>query len=104
MKQSLSEYASSLANSDIDVLEDLISKKYRKFIKFFALIRDFSEYIQKLDYEFDADDVLSVKITFSKQVDLDDKKELISDMKKSGYKVDSDISGKKMKLTIKYAE
>lgn len=104
MKKSLIDYISSLSNSSEDILEDIISTKYRKFIKFFTLLKDYSEYIKKMEYEFADKNTLSVKIVFSKAVDMDDKKGLISSWKELGYKIDSKISGKKMKLEIYYEE
>lgn len=104
MKESLIDYATSLSNQNIDVLEDLIIKKYRKFIKFFHLIRDFTPSIKKMEYDFADKETLSITITFTKSIKLDTKKDLISDMEKSGYKVNSKITGKKVKLTIKYKE
>ena len=104
MKKSLTEYASVLSGSSINCLEEIVGKKYKKFIRFYAILKDQSEYIKKMEYEFTDIDQLAVSVTFTKSVSLDDKKDLISDMKKAGYKIDSKITGKKVKLKITYKE
>ena len=104
MKKSLTEYASVLSGSSINCLEEIVGKKYKKFIRFYAILKDQSEYIKKMEYEFTDIDQLAVSVTFTKNVSLDDKKDLISDMKKAGYKIDSKITGKKVKLKITYKE
>lgn len=104
MKKSLTDYAASLSGSNIEILEEIIEKKYRKFVKFFNLMKDYTDSISKLEYEFSDETTLSVKITFTKSVKLDEKKELIAGWSKSGYDVDYIISGKKMKLVITHPE
>lgn len=104
MKKSLTDYAASLSGSNIEILEEIIEKKYRKFVKFFNLMKDYTDAISKLEYEFSDETTLSVKMSFTKSVKLDEKKELISDWEKSGYNVDYDISGKKMKIVITHPE
>ena len=104
MKKSLTEYASALSGSSIECLEEIVGKKYKKFIRFYDILKDQSEYIKKMEYEFTDIDELSVSVTFTKSVSLDDKKDLISEMKKAGYKIDAKITGKKVKLKITYKE
>lgn len=104
MKKSLTEYLSVLTNADVDIFEEILSKKYRKFIKFFTLVKDYTEYISKLEYELSDSDTLCVKIVFTKSVSFDDKQEMINGWRDIGYQVDSKISGKKMRLQIRYAE
>lgn len=104
MKKSLTDYAASLSGSNIEILEEIIDKKYRKFVKFFNLMKDYTDDISKIEYEFSDDTTLSVKIEFTKSVKLDDKKELISSWEQSGYQIDYTISGKKMKVEIIYPE
>ena len=89
-----------------ETFEDLIGNKYRKFLNFFEIVKDYSEYIKTMEYEFTENgDTLSVKITFTKDVTLDDKKELINEMKESGYSVEkSKLKAKQMKLKITYKE
>lgn len=104
MNKSLTDYAASLSGSNIEILEEIIKKKYRKFVKFFNLMADYTEFISKFEYEFSDESTLSINVTFTKAVKMDDKKDLIAEWKKSGYGVESTISGKKMKVVITYAE
>ena len=104
MNESLTDYAAALSGSDMDTLDDISTNKYRKFIKFFSLVRDHTKDIKKLEYEFTAADTLSITITFTKKVSLADKQDMIADMEKSGYKVEATYVGKKVKLKIKYPE
>ena len=104
MKKSLTEYASALSCSSIERLEEIVGRKYKKFIRFYAILKDQSEYIKKMEYEFTDIDELSVSVTFTKNVSLDDKKELIAEMKEASDKIDSKSTGKKVKLKITYKE
>ena len=106
MKKSLTDYISALTGTSVETFEDLIGNKYRKFLNFFEIVKDYSEYIKTMEYEFTENgDTLSVKITFTKDVALDDKKELINEMKESGYSVEkSKLKAKQMKLKITYKE
>lgn len=104
MKASLTDYASALAAEDPAIIEELIGKKYRKFIRFFALLRDYTDDIVKLKYELSGKDSLSVQITFTKEVSLSEKKELIDEMRENGYEVEEKKNKKKMKLSITHVE
>lgn len=104
MKKSLTDYAASLSGSNIEILEEIIEKKYRKFVKFFNLMKDYTDSISKIEYEFSDETTLSVKINFTKSVKLDDKKELIDGWFKAGYRIDYKIDGKKMKVVIIHPE
>lgn len=66
MKQSLPEYLFFLSGNDYDILEEIFDFKYRKFIRFFWLIRDYSEYITSLSYKTSKKDSLKIEITITK--------------------------------------
>ena len=66
MKKSLTDYISALTGTSTEMFEDLIENKFRKFLKFFEIVKDYSEYIKKLDYEVSDKDALIVKIEFTK--------------------------------------
>ena len=105
MKKSLTDYISALTGTSTEMFEDLIGNKFRKFLKFFEIVKDYSEYIKKLDYEVSDKDALIVKIEFTKDVSLDDKKDLISEMKESGYSIEkSKLKSKHLELKIIYKE
>ena len=104
MKKSRTEYASILSCSKIEYLEEIVGMKYKKFIRFYEILKDQSEYITDMKYDITDIDELSATIVFTKNVSLDDKKDMISEMESAGYKIDSKITGKKVKLKIKYKE
>lgn len=104
MQKSLTDCAAFLSGSNIDILEEIISNKYRKFIKFFKLIEDYADDITALEYEFTDEASLSAKINFKKSIKFEEKKELISNWKKAGYDVDYEITKKKIKITIVHQE
>ena len=104
MKKSLTEYASVLSGKKLSTLEEIVGMKYKKFIRFYEIIKDQSEYIKKMEYVFTDIDSLAVDVIFTKSITLDDKKELIHELKDVGYKIDSKITGKKVKLKITYKE
>lgn len=104
MKKSLTDYASALAESDFKILEEIIDKKYRKFVRSFQLIKDHSSEIAKIKYDESDSDTLSIAVEFTKTVKLDDKSDLIKEMESTGYAINYKITGKKIKLTIKKEE
>lgn len=97
---SLQEFAKCLSNSDVKVLEKLVSKKHRKFVKFFDLMKDYTSYIKKMTYEFTDDDTLSITLKFTKNVSFDEKKDLIREMGESGYVVNAEVNGRDAKISI----
>ena len=104
MKKSLTEYASVLSGKKLSTLEEIVGMKYKKFIRFYEIITDQSDYIKKMEHVFTAIARLAVDVIFTKAITLDDKKELIHELKDVGYKIDSKITGKKVKLKITYKE
>ena len=58
--------------------------------------------IEKVKYEVSDSDTLSISISFTKSVKINDK--LIKEMRDSGYEVEYIITKKKMKLKIKKKE
>ena len=61
-----------LSGNNFDIYEDIISKKYNKFMKFYRLIENVSDLVQSLHYNFTSDENLDVGITFMKNVDIDE--------------------------------
>lgn len=104
MNESLTDFVTELAGSDITVLEEIIDKKYLKFKKFFELMRGYKDDIKSLKYEFSDSEKLDISIALKKKITLDDKKDLIEKWKEAGYQIKSEIKDQKMKLTIKYKE
>jgi hypothetical protein len=104
MKKSLTDYAAKLSGSNIELLEEIVGTKYRKFIRFYEILKDQTDSIKSMEYEFSDKTELSATVTFTKSVSLDNKKDLIAKMEKAGYTITSKITGKKVKLKIQYEE
>lgn len=51
MKKSMTNYLYALSEDDMDVLYEIIAMKYRKFIRLYWLLKDFSDNIIKLKYK-----------------------------------------------------
>ena len=104
MKATLTEFISVLSKKNRKTLEDLLANKYRKFIKFFYLMKDYTDNIEKLKYNFSSKEILNIDIIFSKKVDVDLKKKLLDIMEENGYLIEYKIDDKKMKMVITYDE
>ena len=104
MKASLSEYMKELSGNELSILEEVISKKYRKFINFFNLVSEYSEDIVSLKYNFTTESILDVELMMQNMTKREIKRELIDDLEILGYQVESKGSGKKMNLIIEYDE
>lgn len=104
MKATLTEFISVLSKKDRKTLEDLLSNKYRKFTKLFYLVKDYTDNIEKIKYNFSNKEILNVDIIFSKKVSVELKKELLESMEENGYIVDYTLTEKKLKMVITYDE
>lgn len=71
MKKSMTNYLYALSEDDMDVLYEIIAMKYRKFIRFYWLLKDFSDNIIKLKYKEKTElNVLKIVVVFS-NIDVD---------------------------------
>lgn len=62
----MTNYLYALSEDDADVLFDIISFKYRKFIHLYWLLKDYSENITSLRYKDKTDkNTLLIHVTFS---------------------------------------
>ena len=66
MKKSLTEYASVLSGKKLSTLEEIVGMKYKKFIRFYEIIKDQSEYIKKMEYVFTDIESLAVDVILTK--------------------------------------
>lgn len=102
MERRMTAFASSMVGDDIDLLYDLVCKKYTKFKLFYRLVEELSEYILSLKYEFSSDTSLYVSMTMDKGVK---HKEIISELERkidstSLYTYNIVSEGKKVKISI----
>ena len=95
-------FAASMVEDDIDLLYDLVCKKYKKFKAFYRLVEELSESIVSLKYEFSSDTSLYVSMTIDKGLK---HKEFISELESkidstSLYTYNIVSEGKKVKIII----
>lgn len=101
MKKDMTEYFNSLTLGNMDALDVLISFQYRKFVRFYKLIRDYSDLITKVRYEFKSNDSLDIMMTFDSKRSLKSiKDELESSMAKSKYEGKIRIQKKNVYMSL----
>lgn len=70
MKQSYIDYFNELTGNRMDVLEKLITTKYKKFKKFYKIVSKHSDDIAHISYRFSEDNSLDVDITVNPNCDI----------------------------------
>lgn len=104
MKEDLVEYICALSNNNYDILEEIMIKKYNKFINFFELVRDYGTEIVKLKYNLSDENTLDVTITMRGNVKKDVKCEMKEKLESMGYTVETEIIKRKLTVRITYDE
>lgn len=73
MKKSMSDYLCALSENNYDILYDIMSVKYRKFIRIYWLLKDYSDIITGLSYKEKSNkDVLKISVSVNPDVDIAD--------------------------------
>lgn len=73
MKKTYTDYLNELSGNRMDILEDLISRNYKKFKKFYKIVSKHSHDIAHVSYRFSEEDSdsLDIDITVNPSVDVD---------------------------------
>ena len=101
MKKDLVDYLNALSSSDFDILEKIISLQYRKFVRFYKLVSEYSGIISKVKYEFNSPSSLDVVLNCDTKKNLGSiKKELESSMEKSKYDGEIKLIKKNMYISL----
>ena len=101
MKKSMTSYINDMTSGNLDTLEKIISKQYRKFVRFYNLIREYSSLISKLKYEFNSDSSLDILLYFETKRDLKNIcSEIESKMDDSEYDGGITVSKKTMYISL----
>lgn len=99
MKKVITQYMNDMTSGDLETLEKIISFQYKKFVRFYKLIHDYSGLISKLKYEFNSASSLDVLLYMDTKRDLKKLCDEIEDMmKKSEY--DGEVSVVKKNIFI----
>ena len=104
MKADLVEYICALSDNQDEVFEDILIKKYKKFVNFFELVRDYGDDIVRLKYNLSDENTLDVTITMRTNVKHDIKEEMKSELESMGYNISTKIAKRKLSITIIYDE
>ena len=59
------EYISVLSENKIDLLEEIIKHKYKKFTELYWMLKDYSNYISSLKYKSTKKEILKIEVKFS---------------------------------------
>lgn len=104
MKPDLIEYICALSDNQLDVVDEILVKKYKKFINFFELVRDYGDDIADLTYNLSDDNTLDVIITMRGKVKKDINDGMKTDLEAMGYQVISSIKKNILQITLVYDE
>ena len=104
MKADLVEYLGMMSEHKSDNLEEIIDKKYRKFISFFELVKERSEQITNMKYNLSDEDTLDVTITMRSIIKDSINEEIKNELEEIGYNVTTSINKKKLSIILQYAE
>ena len=70
MKKSMTDYLYALSENDEEVLYEIIGTKYRKFIRVYWLLKEFSDNITFLKYKEKTEkNKLKISVSFSEKWD-----------------------------------
>lgn len=102
MERRMTVFAHNMVGDDIDLLYDVVCKKYKKFKLFYRLVEELSDSIHSLKYEFSSDTSLYVSMKMDKGVDSE---EIVSSLESkidstSLYTYNIVSEGNKIKISI----
>lgn len=101
MEKSMTEYLNALTSSDLETLDQIITLQYRKFIRFYRLIEDYSGIIKKVKYTFECPESLDILIVFDTKRSIENiRDELLLSMTEKSYTGDVKIEKKNMYMSI----
>lgn len=69
MREDMAEYLNAMTMGDLDTLEEIISHQYRKFVRFYKIVKRYSSSIAKLKYDFRGSSSLDVVLILEKGVE-----------------------------------
>lgn len=101
MKKQMNVYINDLCGTDMDILQDIVTTKYKQFKAFYRAVEDVSEYIDHVSYGITNDDVLSVKLYLADGVETEEIAETIKEkVNKRKYKIRLKIKENEKVITI----
>ncbi len=100
----MTDYLYALSENDYDDLYDIMSKKYRKFIRIYWLLKDYTENIIMLQYKEKSEkDKLKITASFS-GIDVNDVAENLKLRITDSDEIDIHVHDKKIDISIHISE
>lgn len=106
MKKNIAVYLTTLSENDYDILEEIIIDKYQQFIDAYWYLREYSDYISRLQYKKTKKHNLKLEISMVKLP----MKEVVEEIRKripevsKKNEVDLSYEGRVLYLTIRRKE
>lgn len=100
MKRKMTSFVKDMSDSDLDILYDIICRKYKKFICFYRMVEDFSDSILKLKYSFSSKTSLDVTAHLADDCDVDEFISSIRERILSSYTCNINSDGQKVTIEI----
>lgn len=101
MKKKMTCYLNELVGDDMEMLEKLISHQYRKFIRFYRLIEEYSGMITKMRYEFNSESSLDVTVSFDTKRKMENIKSELESLAKDGdYELHISVNKKTLNVSV----
>ena len=94
MKKRMNEYINDLCGTDMRILHDIITTKYKQFRAFYRAVENVSDDIDHVSYGITNDDILSVKLYLADGEDIN----------KIAESIKAIVSGQKYKMRLKIKE
>lgn len=94
MKKQMNVYINDLCGTDMDILKDIVTTKYKQFKAFYRAVEDVSDDIDHVSYGITNDDVLSVKLYLADGVEVNSIADAIKET----------VNGRKYKMRLKVKE
>ena len=91
MNRRMNEYINELCGTDMDILQDIVTTKYKQFKTFYRAVENVSDDIDNMSYGITNDDVLSIKLYLADRVDVN---EIASEIREVA-------NGRKYKMRLK---
>ncbi len=91
MEKRMNIYINELCGTDMEILQDIVTTKYKQFKSFYRAVESVSDDIDHVSYGITNDDVLSVKLYLTSGSDIDAVSKEIKEI----------VSGRKYNLRLK---
>jgi len=101
MNKDYFSYVNDMTEGNLESLYQLISLQYKKFVRFYNLVKDYSSIVSKIKYEFKSSSSLDVEIYFNTKRKLENiKEEFDEKILNSDYTGNIEVGKNKLLMSI----